>query len=121
MNKTNKLLRILGLLSVNAAVAVFFSGCATPDQHDYNADYNEHLLTQPVYFIEDKTSSSYTITVKEGTPSSGPERVTDVKTAASAVAQAECKKLGWEKWDLNYIEDHNRGWMHVVVAKVTRK
>lgn len=121
MNKTNKLVRVLGLLSINAAIAVFLGGCATPDQHDYNADYNEHLLTQPVYFIEDKTSSSFTITVKEGTPSSGPERVTDVKEAASVVARDECKKLGWEKWDLNYIEDHNRGWMHVVVAKVTRK
>jgi hypothetical protein len=41
--------------------------------------------------------------------------------AAATVAKAECQKLGWEKWDLNYIEDHNRGWMHVVVAKVTRK
>ena len=121
MNKTNQLVRMLGLLSINAAVAVFFSGCASPEVHNYNADYNEHLLTQPVYFIENKTSSSYTITVKEGTPSSGPERVTDVKSAASSIAQGECKKLGWEKWDLNYIEDHNRGWMHVVVAKVTRK
>ena len=121
MNKTNQIVRVLGLLSINAAVAVFFSGCATPDQHSYNDDYKEHLLTQPVYFIEDKTTTSFTITVKEGTPSNGPERVTDVKTAASAVAQSECQKLGWEKWDLNYIEEHNRGWMHVVVAKVTRK
>lgn len=84
-------------------------------------DYNENLLTKPVYFIQDKEATSFTITVKEGTPSEGPERVTDVKEAASTVAKAECQKLGWEKWDLNYIEDHNRGWMHVVVAKVTRK
>jgi hypothetical protein len=121
MNRTNKLVRLLGLLSINAAMAVFFTGCATPGQHDYNADYNEHLLTQPVYFIDDQTTTSFTITVKEGTPSNGPERVTDVKTAASAVAQGECQKLGWEKWDLKYIEDHNRGWMQVVVAKVTHR
>jgi hypothetical protein len=121
MNTTNKLARVLGLLAINAAMAVFFNGCSTPGQHDYNADYNEHLLTQPVYFIEDKTTTSFTITVKEGTPSTGPERFTDVKEAASTVARAECQKLGWEKWDLEYIEDHNRGWMQVVVAKVTRK
>jgi hypothetical protein len=121
MNTTNKLVRILGLLSINAAMAVFFSGCSTPDQHSFNGDYNEHLPTQPVYFIEDKTTTSFTITVKEGTPSNGSERVTDVKIAASTVAKDECQKLGWEKWNLNYIEDDNRGWMHVVVAKVTRK
>ncbi len=121
MNITNRLLRILGLLLINAAIAVFFSGCSTPDQHSFNADYNENLLTKPVYFIEDREATSFTVTVKEGTRSDGPERITDVKAAASTVAKAECQKLGWEKWDLNYIEDHNRGWMHVVVAKVTRQ
>ena len=121
MNKTNQGVRMLGLLAINAAVAVFISGCASPEAHSFNADYKENLLTKPVYFIEDKKASSFTITVKEGTPSSGPERVTDVKAAASTIASDECQKLGWEKWDLNYIEDHNRGWMHIVVAKVTRK
>ena len=121
MNTTDRRVPILGLLALNAALVVLFSGCASPEAHDYNADYNEHLLTKPVYFIEDKEATSFTITVKEGTPSSGPERVTDVKAAAQTVASAECQKLGWEKWDLNYIEDHNRGWMHIVVAKVTRK
>ena len=121
MNKTNKLVRIFGLLSITAAMPIFFSGCASPDLHSFNGDYNENLLTKPVYFIEDRAETSFTITVKEGTPSNGPERVTDVKAAAATVAKAECQKLGWEKWDLNYIEDHNRGWMHVVVAKVTRK
>ena len=121
MHKTNFLLRTTGLLSINVALAVFIGGCSTPDQHAFNADYHENLLTQPVYFIEDKEATSFTITVKEGTPSNGPERVTDVKTAASMIAKDECQKLGWEKWDLNYTEDHNRGWMHIVVAKVTRK
>ena len=121
MNKNLRLLRAHCLLPINLAAAIVFSGCSTPDQHSFNGDYNENLLTKPVYFIQDKEATSFTITVKEGTPSEGPERVTDVKEAAATVAKAECQKLGWEKWDLNYIEDHNRGWMHVVVAKVTRK
>ena len=121
MNTINQRVRLLGLLSINAAVAVFISGCASPEAHSFNADYHQSLLTKPVYFIEDQQATSFTITVKEGTPTSGPERDTDVKAAAQTVASAECQKLGWEKWDLNYIEDHNRGWMHIVVAKVTRK
>jgi len=121
MKRTNRLGWKLGLLSISAAIAVTFSGCSTPDQHSFNSDYNENLLTKPVYFIQDKEATSFIITVKEGTPSDGPERITDVKEAASTVAKAECQKLGWEKWDLNYVEDHTRGWMHVVVAKVTRK
>jgi len=121
MKSLNRLVRTLGWLSLNAALAGLVSSCATPEQHSFNGDYHETLLTKPVYFIQDKETTSFTITVKEGTPSGGPERITDVKVAASTIAKSECQKLGWAKWDLNYIEDHNRGWMHVVVAKVTRK
>jgi hypothetical protein len=37
------------------------------------------------------------------------------------VARSESKQRGWSAWDLNYIQDRDRGWMRVVIAEVTRK
>ena len=108
------------LLPINVAAVILFSGCATPE-HSFNSDYNENLPVNPMYYIHDETADRFLITVNQGTPSNGAERVTNVKEAATTVAQAECKRLGWEKWDLNYIQERNQGWMHVVIAEVTRK
>ena len=109
MKKSNRLRRALWLLSINTGMAVLFSGCATPD-HSFNSDYNENLPVNPMYCIHDETANRFLITVNQGTPSNGAERVINVKEAASTVAKAECKRLGWEKWDLNYIQECNRGW-----------
>ena len=108
-------------LSINAGMTVLFSGCATPERHSFNRDYHENLPVKPMYYLHDKTANRFLITVNQGTPSTGAERIINVKVAASTVAKAECQRLGWEKWDLNYIQESNQGWMHVVIVEVTRK
>ena len=113
--------RPLLLLSINAAVAVLFSGCASPNGHSFNQDFGENLTTKPEYHIEDETDQHFRIAVQQGTPSNGAERVIDVKKAATTIAKAESQKLGWQRWDLNYIQERDQGWMHVVIAEVTRK
>ena len=121
MKLTLPLRRTLWLLAINAAGAVLFNGCATPPEHSFNSDFGETLPVKPMYYIQDKNATHYTITVHQGTPSTGAERVQNVKEAASAIAKAECQRRGWEKWDLNYIRQGNQGWMYVVVADVTRE
>jgi hypothetical protein len=121
MNKTFRLRWTLGLLSINAAVVVLLSGCASPQQHSFNSDFNESLPTQPMYYVYDENEQHFRIKVHQGTPSNGAERYLDVKEAASTIAKAECQKRGWEKWQLNYIQQGNRGWMHIVIAEVTRE
>jgi len=39
----------------------------------------------------------------------------------SIVAETEAKRRGWESWDLGYIQERNQGWMHIVIADVSRK
>jgi hypothetical protein len=109
------------LLAIKAAGAVFFSGCASPKEHSFNADFGETLPAQPMYFIQDENDRHFIITVQQGTPSAGAERIINIKEAASAIAKAESQRLGWEKWQLNYIQERNQGWMHVVVAEVTHE
>jgi len=109
------------LLSTNAALAVLAAGCATPKEHSFNSDFGEDLPTQPKYYIQDEDDHHFTITVDQGVPSTGASRLIDVKEAASTVAKAESQRLGWEKWQLNYIQERDQGWMHVVVADVKRE
>jgi len=109
------------LLSINAGIAILFSGCATPERHSFNQDFNENLPVNPKYYIHDEDGNRFLITVNQGKPSTGAERVINVKEAATTVAKAECKKLGWEKWHLDYIQERDQGWMHVVIAQVTRE
>jgi hypothetical protein len=121
MKKTIRLPWTLGLLSINAAAVILFSGCASPEQHSFNQDYHDSLPVNPMYYIHDEDANRFFITVHQGTPSTGAERVINVKTAATTVAKAECQRLGWDKWDLNYIQERNQGWMHIVIVKVTRE
>jgi len=51
----------------------------------------------------------------------GAEHTLDVREAASTIAKAESQKRGWEKWQLNYLQQRNQGWMRVVVVEVTRE
>ena len=110
-----------GFLPLFAAAAVLFSGCATPKQHSYNADFVADLRTKPTYYIQDEDSTHFTVTVENGTPSNGPERVTDVKEAAQTIAAAECQRREWKKWKLDYTQERNLGWQHFVVAEVTQE
>lgn len=121
MKKTIQLRWTLWLLAINTAVVVLFSGCASPQEHSFNTDFGESLPAQPVYYIQDENAQHFIITVHQGTPSAGAERILNIKEAASTIAKAECQRLGWEKWQLNYIQERNQGWMHVVVAEVTRE
>jgi hypothetical protein len=121
MKKTMRLRWTIWLLAINTAIAVLLIGCATTKEHSFNSDFSENLPTQPKYFIQVKDSNHYTITVHQGTPSTGAERLLDIKKAASTIATSESQKRGWEKWQLNYIQERNQGWMHVVIAEVTRE
>jgi hypothetical protein len=49
------------------------------------------------------------------------ERVVYVKEVASTVAATEAKRRGWQNWNLDYIQERDQGWMHIVIADVTRK
>jgi len=112
----------LWLLSINAAAAaVLFGGCATAPEHSFNSDFGESLPAQPMYSIEDENATEFTIHVHQGSHATSDERVNNIKEAASAIAKAECQRRGWEKWQLNYIQERDQGWMHVVVAEITRE
>lgn len=116
----NKLVRFLGGFSC-AALAVFLAGCATPEEHSYNDDYNQHLLTEPKYQVHDDGPSRFKITVDQGRPSPGQERLLDVKQVATIVAETESKRRGWQNWKVDYIYDKDQGWMHVVKVVVTQE
>jgi hypothetical protein len=119
--KTNQLRWTLRLLLLNAALAVLAAGCATQNERSYNQDFNQNLPTSPKYAIENVDDTHFQITVHQGSPLSGTQRIIYVKEAASAVAATEAKRRGWQIWNLDYIQERDQGWMHIVIADVTRK
>ena len=120
MNVTIRLRWTAWLLSISAGIAILTGGCAAPEQHSFNHDFGETLPVKPMYSIQTVDATHFRITVHQGTSSTGAERVINLKNAASTIARAESQRLGWEKWQLNYIHEYDQGWMHVVVAEVTR-
>jgi hypothetical protein len=110
----------LGLFSVNAAIAVLLAGCATHD-HSFNNDFGESLPAKPMYSITDEKDDHFKIDIRQGTTANAPERVINLKEAATTIAKAEAQRLGWEKWELNYIDERDQGWMHIVIAEVKRQ
>jgi hypothetical protein len=44
-----------------------------------------------------------------------------VKEVATTVAASEAKRRGWQNWNLDYIQERDEGWMHIVIADVGRK
>jgi hypothetical protein len=119
--KIIQLPRTLWLLLLNVALAVLATGCATHDEKSYNQDFNQNLPTSPKYFIENIDDTHFKVTVHQGSPLTGTQRDTSVKEVASTVAATEAKRRGWKNWDLNYIQERDQGWMHIVIAEVTRK
>lgn len=87
----------------------------------FNQDYSQNFACAPNYAIEDVSATRFKLVVQQGAPMMGPQRVVYMKQAAAAVASTEAKSLGWQNWDLNYIQETDRGWMHILVAEVTRK
>jgi len=109
------------LLSINAAVAVLFSGCATPKEHSFNDEFGESLPTRPMFYMDEENDNYFKFTVHQGKPSTGAERLINVKQAASAIARAETQRRGWTKWKMDYIQETDKGWMHQVIVEVTRE
>jgi len=119
--KTNRIRRTLRLLLLNATFVVLAAGCATHNERSYNQDFNQNLPTSPNYTIENVDDTHFHVIVHQGSPLPGTERITFVKEVASTVAATEAKRRGWQNWDLGYIQERDQGWMHIVIADVTRK
>ena len=119
--KTNHIRSTFHLLLLNAGLALLAAGCATPATHSYNQDFHQDLRTSPNYSIENQDDTHFQVTVYQGTELAGADRIIFVKQAAHNVAGYEAKRRGWADWDLNYTQDYDHGWMHIVVAEVTRK
>jgi len=119
--KTNQLRWTLRLLLSSATFVLLAAGCATQNQRSYNQDFNQNLPTSPNYSIENVDDTHFKVIVHQGSPLPGTERIIFVKEVASTVAANEAKHRGWQNWDLGYIQDRDQGWMHVVIADVTRK
>ena len=109
------------LLWLNVALVVLTAGCATHNERSYNQDFNQNLPTSPRYTIGNVDDTHFQVTVHQGSALPGPQRIIFVKEVASTVAATEARRRGWKNWDLNYIQDRDQGWMHIVIAKVTRK
>jgi hypothetical protein len=116
-----KINRLLLLLLLNLALVVLVTGCATPTGRSYNQDFNQNLPGSPNYIVANIDDTHFKVTVEQGSPISGQGRVIYVRQAASIVAASEAKSRGWDKWDLNYIQERDQGWMHIVIGEVTRK
>jgi hypothetical protein len=119
--KTNRIRRMLPLLLLNATLVFLAAGCATHNLRSYNKDFNQNLPTSPNYAIENIDDTHFRVTVHQGSPLPGTERVIYVKEVASAVAASEAKRRDWQNWNLDYIQERDQGWMHIVIADVTRK
>ena len=112
---------MLRLLLLNATFVVLAAGCATHNERSYNQDFNQYLPTSPIYTIENVDDTHFHVIVHQGSPLPGTERIIFVKEVASTVAATEAKRRGWQNWDLGYIQERDQGWMHIVIADVTRK
>ena len=119
--KTNQLRWTLRLLLSSATLVVLAAGCATHNERSYNQDFNQNLPTSPNYSIENVDDTHFQVTVHQGSPLPGTQRIIYVKEVASTVAATEAKRRGWQNWDLGYIQERDQGWMHIVIADVTRK
>ena len=119
--KTNQFRWTLRLLLSSATLVVLAAGCATQNERSYNQDFNQNLPTSPKYTIENVDDTHFHVIVHQGSPLPGTERIIFVKEVASTVAATEAKRRGWQNWDLGYIQERDQGWMHIVIANVTRK
>ncbi|MGC9944409.1 MAG: hypothetical protein ABSE48_21495 [Verrucomicrobiota bacterium] len=108
-------------LLLNAVLVISGAGCATHDERSYNQDFGQSLPAAPKYVLENIDESHFKLVLHQGLPDNGPGRVTDMKNAAPVIAETEAKSRGWPNWQLDYIQEKDQGWMHVLIAEVTRK
>jgi hypothetical protein len=113
--------RAAGWLSINVAWMIFTGGCATEDEQSFNQNFNQNLPTSPKYIIKDVSEDRFKLELHQGSPDTGPERVTYLKQAATIVARDEARRRGWGDWQLDYIDERDQGWMHILVAEVKEK
>ena len=109
------------LFSLSATLMLLAAGCATPT-NSFNKDYNQHFPPKPNYAIDNVDDTEFKIRIQQGTPmpEQHPVAVEYMKTAAATIAKAEARRRGWVEWQLNYIQETDKGWMHVMVAEVIR-
>lgn len=112
----------LWLLLLGTVLTLSIAGCAS-DKKSFNKDFNENFPITPKYTIDNINDKHFKLTVYQGSPSPDAvaRRVIYMKEAASTIANAEGKRRGWERWDLNYLNEHDQGWMHIIVADVVRQ
>jgi hypothetical protein len=119
--KSNQLRWTVRLLLLNATLAILTAGCATHNERSYNQDFNQNLPSSPKYAIENVDDTHFRIIVHQGSPLEGTQRVIYMKEAASAVAETEARHRGWQNWKLDFIQERDQGWMHIIIANVTRE
>jgi len=106
-----------GLL-FGTALMIWSAGCATEEEQSFNANFNQSMPAAPKYVVEDRGEDHFKIRMHQGSPMSGPDRVTYLKQAMTMVAQDESHRRGWSNWQVDYIQERDKGWMHVLVAVV---
>jgi hypothetical protein len=113
--------RMSWFLSFCATIMLLAAGCATPTK-SFNDDYNQNFPPKPRYAIDNVNDTEFKIRVQQGTPmpEQHPVAVEYMKEATSAIAKSEARRRGWVEWQVNYIQETDKGWMHVLVAEVIR-
>jgi len=120
--KTQSFHRASKWLLLNVAGVMFAVGCAS-DMKSFNQDYGQNLQTAPKYSIKNVNDSHFKIEIDQGSPmtGTGAQRAIYLKSAASTIARTEATKRGWKDWNVDYIQERDLGWKHILVAEVTRK
>ncbi len=113
--------RLFWLPLLSVILMFLLPGCATPTR-SFNQDYNEDYPPQPRYVIDQMDDTRFKIRLYQGTPMPDqlPVAVDYMKQAVWVIANTEGRRRGWQRWEVNYIQERNQGWMHVLVAVVIR-
>jgi hypothetical protein len=119
--RKNPLSWLAWLLSINAVLVVVAFGCKSPDEQSFNQVFNQNMPVEPKYSIEDLGQDHFKIRIRQSSPMKGPSRVTYLKQATTIVAESESHRRGWDNWKTDYIQETDDGWMHVLVAEVSRE
>lgn len=106
---------------LSAVLVLLSADCATPTK-SFNQDYSENFPPQPKYAIDNMDDTHFKIRLYQGTPM--PEQratcVMYMKKAVWTIANDEAKRRGWQQWEVNYVQERDQGWMHILVAVVIR-